>query len=303
MLGGDDDAMMIVMGAGGNTGNKIAMTLLAAGHPVRALGRTRARLTGLERAGAEVMLGDTSEAGFLTRAFDGAVAAYTLLPTDQSAPDYPASQRREGEAIAAAVRESGVRHVVALSSLGADKSSGHGVIAGLHEQEERLKRIQGLNLLLLRPVSFFENFYGQLPVVKHQGVVADSVVADLPIPMIASRDVAAVAATALAARDWRGLVVRELLGQRDLSYRKATRILGERIGRPDLPYVQLPYDEMADALVGAGLSASFASRYVEMTRAFNEGTVGPQTGRTHANTTTTRFEDFAAELAHAYDAA
>ena len=121
--------------------------------------------------------------------------------------------------------------------------------------------------------------------------------------MVATRDVAAVAAQALQARDWTGVVVRELLGPRDLSYAEATRILGERIGKPDLAYVQLSYAEMAEALVQAGLSASFAGIYVEMTRAFNEGRVLPRAGRTPANTTPTRFEDFADELAQAYQAA
>ena len=43
--------------------------------------------------------------------------------------------------------------------------------------------------------------------------------------------------------------------------------------------------------------------YVKMTRAFNEGTVKPRNGRTAENTTPTRFEDFAEELARAYRAA
>jgi len=39
-----------------------------------------------------------------------------------------------------------------------------------------------------------------------------------------------------------------------------------------------------------------------MTRAFNEGKRKPCEGRTPENTTPTRFEDFAGELAHAYQA-
>jgi hypothetical protein len=108
---------------------------------------------------------------------------------------------------------------------------------------------------------------------------------------------------ALKARDWKGVVVRELLGPRGLSYAEATRILGERIGKPDLKYVQFSYADTAKALVQAGLSESFAGLYVEMTRAFNEGKVKPREGRTSENTTPTRFEDFAGELARAYQAA
>jgi uncharacterized protein YbjT (DUF2867 family) len=95
-------------------------------------------------------------------------------------------------------------------------------------------------------------------------------------------------------------VVRELLGPRDLTYAEATRILGERIGKPDLKYVQFSYADMARTLVQAGLSETFAGLYVEMTRAFNEGKVKPREGRKAENTTPTRFEDFAGELARAY---
>jgi uncharacterized protein YbjT (DUF2867 family) len=295
--------MITVMGATGHTGKRIAEVLLDAGQKVRALGRSESKLAALERSGAEALTGDVADAAFLAKAFRGADAVYTLLPTDQRSPDYPARQQQEGEAIVNAVRESGVRYVVALSSLGADRSEGTGLIVGLHAQEERLTQRAGANLLLLRPVSFFENFYDKLGLIKHDGMIADSVAPDLAVPMVASRDIADVAARALQARDWQGVAVRELLGPRDLSHVEATRLIGERIGKPDLRYVQLSYADMADALVQAGLSESFAGQYVEMTRAFNEGTVKPRAGRTPENATPTRFEDFVGELARAYRAA
>ena len=295
--------MITVMGATGNTGRKIAETLLKAGEKVRALGRSESKLAGLKSSGAEVLTGDVTDDAFLTKAFRGAHAVYTLLPTDRRSPDYRAEQDREGEAIAKAIRDSSVRYVVALSSIGADLSEGTGLIAGLHAQEERLKRLKGVNVLLLRPVSFFENFYETLGLIKHEGINGDSVAPDLSVPMVATRDIADVAAKALKARDWKGIVVRELLGPRDLSYSEATRILGQRIGKPDLRYVQFSYADEAKALVQAGLSESFATLYVEMTRAFNEGKVKSGKGRTPENTTSTQFEDFAGELARAYEAA
>lgn len=295
--------MITVMGATGNTGRKIAESLLNAGQQVRALGRSEIKLAALKGAGADVLIGDTSDAVFLTTAFRGASGVYTLLPTDYQSPDYRARQQQEGEAIVEAIRESGVQHVVALSSLGADLSEGTGLVVGLHDQEERLTRLAKTNVLLLRPASFFENFYGALDLIRHQGINADSVTSDLAVPKVATRDVADVAAKALMSRDWNGVAVRELLGPRDLSYREATRIIGERINKPDLAYVQLSYPDMTEALVQTGMSASFADCYVEMTRAFNDGTIRPRTGRTSANTTPTRFEDFAVELAAAYHAA
>jgi uncharacterized protein YbjT (DUF2867 family) len=190
------------MGATGNTGKKITEALLEAGEKVRALGRSTSKLAELKRAGAEVLAGDTNEAAFLANAFRGADAAYTLLPTDQRSPDYRAEQDRQGGAIVKAIRESGVRYVVALSSVGAELSEGTGPIAGLHAQEERLKKIAGINVLLLRPVSFFENFYTSLALIKQEGINGDSVEAELALPMVATRDIADAATKALKARDW-----------------------------------------------------------------------------------------------------
>jgi uncharacterized protein YbjT (DUF2867 family) len=294
--------MITVMGATGNTGRKITQTLLESGEKVRALGRAENRLAELKRARADALTGDTTDAVFLTRAFRGADAVYTLLPTDRRATDYRAAQDKEGEAIVKAIRDSGVRYVVALSSLGADLNQGTGVIAGLHAQEERLKRLEGVNVLLLRPVSFFENFYETLGLIKHEGINGDSIRPDLAVPMVATRDIAGAAVKALKARDWQGIVVRELLGPRDLSCSEATRILGERIGKPELQYIQFSYDDEAKALVQAGMSESFATLYVEMTRAFNEGKIKHHQGESRERVSPTRFEDFATEWAQAYHA-
>ncbi|HKF45297.1 MAG TPA: NAD(P)H-binding protein [Thermoanaerobaculia bacterium] len=294
--------MITIMGASGRTGKKIAENLLRHGEAVRALGRTESRLAELQQAGAEIRVGEAADAAFLASAFRGSDAVYTLLPTDRWSADCRATQDRHGEAIAKAVRGSGVRYVVALSSLGADLPEGTGLIAGLHAQEERLKRLPGVHILLLRSVLFFEEFSRYLPKIREEGYSEDSLAPDLAVPMVSVADVAEAACRALASRDWSGIEVRELLGPRDLSYADATLLLGERIGIFDLQYIQLPYTEVIQSLVRAGFSRSFAVQWVEMTRAYNEGKVKPAAGRTQRNTTPTRFEDFAAELARVYEA-
>jgi uncharacterized protein YbjT (DUF2867 family) len=172
--------------------------------------------------------------------------------------------------------------------------------SGLHAQEERLRRLADANVLILRAAYFFENFYQTLDLIRHQGINGGAVAPDLVMPMIAGCDIADVAARALEARDWNGVVVRELLGQRDLTHAEVTRILGARIGKPDLRYMQFPYEGFAASLVQAGVSRNVAELYAELMRALNEGTVRSLEGRRPGNTTPTRFEDFAADLARAY---
>ncbi|QWP76109.1 NAD(P)H-binding protein [Lysobacter sp. K5869] len=298
--------MYVVMGATGRTGHRIVHHLLQAGERVLALGRSESRLAPLAAAGAQVRAGEQTDPAFLAEAFRGATAAYTLLPYELSAPGYDAQQDRQGEAIVEALRRSGLREVVALSSLGADLAQGTGPIMSMRRQEQRLRawadEDAGRNALALRAGAFMENFYGSLEVIKAFGFNGDAFDADYPLPMIAARDIADAAAGALLRRDWRGLSVRELLGERDLSYAQATRILGERIGLPELAYVRLEGGDALDALVQGGFAPDLAAQYVELAHTISAGRVRSLEGRNAGNTTATSFEAFAEELAQAYRA-
>src|ERR671916_2171662 len=283
--------MITVMGATGNTGRKITELLLEAGEEVRALGRSPEKLGELGALGAETVAGDVPD------------AAYTLTASDPTLPDYHADQDRRGEAIASAIRKSGVGHVVALSAIGGELASGNGFIASLHRQERRLRALDRVNLMILRPGAFFEGFYAALDTIHHEGVVADSVAPGAKVPMIATTDIAAVAAAALRERSWSGVVVRELLGPRDLTYTEATAAIGAAIGQPNLQYVQLPDEELVAILTqSAGFSPDFAALFVEFNQALSQGRLHSLQGRNETNTTPTEFEEFATELAHAYAA-
>ena len=293
--------MIVLMGATGNTGKVAAEALLSRGEKVRVLGRDAKKLQPFAARGAEVAAGDAADPAFLARAFAGADAAYTLIPPDMRAPDFRAHQDRVGEATVQALRQSGVKRVVFLSSVGADLPAGTGPIVGLHAQEERLRGL-GVDLLLLRPGYFFENLYASLPLIRHQGINGSAIAPEVKLSMIATRDIGAAAAAALAAKDFSGVQVRNLLGPRDYTMVEVTRILGAKIGKPDLAYVQFPYEAFGAALEQAGLTKDMARLYVEMSRAFNAGIVKPVGGRTPESTTPTPFESFASELAAAFGA-
>ncbi len=80
------------------------------------------------------------------------------MPPNLAAPDVRAYQERVTDSIASAVRKNGISFAVALSSTGADKAHGTGVVLGLHGLEAKLSAIEGLNLLSLRCGHFMENF-------------------------------------------------------------------------------------------------------------------------------------------------
>jgi len=200
------------------------------------------------------------------------------------------------DAIAKAIRDAGVRTVVSLSSIGADKATGTGPVVGLHNFEQKLNQIDGLNVLHLRAGYFMENTLPQAAAIRMAGSAVGPLRADLKVPMIASCDIGKKAAEELMRLNFHGKQIRELQGQRDLNYNEVASIVGKAIGKPDLKYVQAPDDQVRAAMVQMGMSENMAGLLLEMTAALNSGYMRPLEPRTTANTTGTTYENFVAEF-------
>jgi uncharacterized protein YbjT (DUF2867 family) len=226
-----------------------------------------------------------------------------MIPPHYTAVDFRAYQRSIVESFVEALRETKVPRAVALSSVGADLEEGTGPIAGLHELEERLAEVPGLSLVVLRPAYFMENFLASIPTLKATGAHFGLEGGDVPIPLIATRDIADAAAEYLAEPSFEGHEVRELLGPRDVTIDEATSILGAAVGRTDLAYVTVPETDYRQGLVGAGLSESVADEFVEMGQALGGGRIRSLSGRDERTATPTTLEQFASEVfAPAYSA-
>jgi uncharacterized protein YbjT (DUF2867 family) len=286
------NAMYVILGASGNTGSIVTDFLLSKGKKVRVVGRDAGRLERFVRKGAEAVTADVSDSAALTEAFSGARAAYLMLPPIVSRQD----QERESDAIAKAVKESGLRYAVYLSSYGAHVPEGTGPVAGLHSSEQKLNAISGLNVLHLRAAYFMENNLAAIGMIHGMGMFGHALLPDLKMPMIATRDVGDYAAQRLLGLDFSGKQTRELLGERDLSMTEATAVIARGIGRPDLRYEQLSYDQVQQALTQAGFSPKKAAVYIEMFQAINAGVLAALEPRSPENTTPTSFEKFVQDV-------
>jgi len=295
----------VICGATGNVGSKIAEALLAAGEPVRAIGRERVRLGPLAGKGAEPWPGDIGDGAFLAKAFAGARAAFVMIPPNYDAENVRDYQRRVADAIVSALVNTRVPRVVTLSSIGAHLSEGTGPILGLHDLEIRLDHaLRNAGVVHLRPAYFMENHLWSIPVIRAHGISGSPIRPDVPLPMVATKDIADAAARLLRDGTFAAHSIRYLLGPRDLTLSEATRILGEAIGNPGLKYVQFPEDEARKAMAGMGMSASVVEAMLEMQRGFNAGKIHPTRERDAESTTPTALEEFARTVyARAYKAA
>jgi len=287
--------MYVVLGASGHTGDVVAKTLLARGQKVRVVGRNAEHFRSLTAQGAELSIADATDATALANAFEGAHSAYVLIPSNPASKDVLAFQDRVGDTIADAVGKADVQRVVALSSIGADKSSGTGPVVGLHNFEQKLNSLPGANVLFLRAGYFMENTLPQAGVIRALGSVAGPLRPDLKLPMIATRDIGAAAAEALLRREFRGKQTRELLGQRDLDYIEVAATIGKAIGKPSLGYIEAPEPQLRTSMTQMGMSANMVDLLLEMARALNSGYMKALEPRTEANTTRTSYETFVSE--------
>jgi uncharacterized protein YbjT (DUF2867 family) len=286
------NAIYVILGASGNTGSVVADFLLSKGQKVRVVGRDAGRLQRFVDKGAEAFTAELSDAAALTKAFSGARAAYLLLPPVKSRE----SQARESDAIAKAVKESGLRYAVHLSSYGAQVPEKTGPLVGLHASEEKLNAISGVNVLHLRAGYFMENNLAVIGMIQGMGLVGNALIPDLKLPMAATRDVGDYAAQRLLHLDFSGKQTRELLGERDLSMTEVTAVIGRAIGKPDLPYQQFSYDQVEHALTDLGVPPKGAALYVEMYKAINEQVLVALEPRSPENTTPTSFEKFVQDV-------
>lgn len=268
--------MYVISGATGRVGSAVAEGLLEAGHPVRVIVRRSTAAEDWQARGAQAVVVDLREGAALTAALEGATAFFAMMPFDLAATDLEAYEQEVVQSVATAVQDSGVAHTVMLSSGGADLPSGTGPIAGLHRMEQALRRT-GTTLTALRPGHFQEKVGDVLEPARHEGVYpVFSSTADAPVPMNATRDIAAVAVEELLAGP-RGTEVVDIVGP-SYTEREVAEALGRALGR-ELQVVTIPEPGWAGAMQDAGFAPNIAESLAELYRADAQGQLGPRGDR------------------------
>ncbi len=292
--------MYAVCGATGNTGRIVADSLLKQGKKVRVLGRDKAKLQSFVDQGAEAFVGSLKDLDFVKSAFTGVNAVYLMIPVDMATDNFLAYQSQIATVFRDAIKATGVKYAVVLSSIGANHPSGTGVIVGLHGLEQELNKIDSLNVLHMRPAFFMENFFMNIDLIKGMGINGMPVDADAAMPMIATQDIGHYAAKRLSALDFSGSSFQDLLGERDLCMNDATAILGKAIGEPDLSFTQFPLEDAKQGMIGAGIKPDLAELYIEMYKGASEGKLIPERPRDSESTTPTTLEEFSKAFAVVY---
>jgi len=268
--------MFVIAGASGKTGGMVAKSLLAQGKKVRVLVRDAKNGAVWRDQGADVALTTLENQRGLERALTGAEGFFTLLPDDITVHDFRAHRIRMADAIAAAVKATGVRHVVVLSTTGAYLSESNGPAKELHYLENLL-RANASTVTSVRACYLQENVLGVLPAARHQGIYPNFMPsAEEPFPTVATKDVAKVVVRSLLEPPPKSEII-DLLGP-TYSIHQLAEGLGARLGK-DLRIVDVPPRAHVEALTQAGLPKSCAEAFAEMFACVASGRISPHGDR------------------------
>ena len=201
--------MFFVMGITGNVGGATARRLLAQGQKVRALVRTPEKAAMWADRGVELVHGDWNDSTAIAAALKDVEGAFVMLPAVWApSPDF-----KEAKAIIAnyveALTKAPPGRVVALSSMGANRTSGVGMITALSLLEQGFRSLVS-PVAFVRAGGFFENFLYGLQVAKSGTLPVFYNPTSRKSTMVATNDIGAEVAKLLTGPAWSGHRVIEL---------------------------------------------------------------------------------------------
>jgi uncharacterized protein YbjT (DUF2867 family) len=269
--------MFAILGATGKTGGCAASALLAQGRAVRVVIRNAEKGATWSARGADVAVADVDDSRSLVQTLRGVEGAYIIVPRNFAADDVLGSRERAIESLARAVEESGLEHVVFMSSLGAHQSGGTGLIRSLYYAEQRFANIKA-DITFVRGSYFLENWEPDLAALRNGNVLNTFLRADHKIPQVAVQDLGNVIAEFLTHRQ-RGHRVVECTGPADWSPSQIAVAMGE-VAEKTIEVKQWPSSAAADALTQFGVPRPVAVLIQEMYEALDSEYVAFESPRT-----------------------
>ena len=171
------------------------------------------------------------------------------------------------DAMVHAIAGTDVKHVVFLSSVGAQHADGTGPVVLLHDAEQELRTLK-TPVTFLRPCYFMENWAPALPDAK-EGLLNTFLPAETRWAQVAAHDVGQAAAKLILEHPKAHRVV-ELSGPEDVCPADVARVLAKLL-ETEVEPLEEPLDQVAEAYTGMGFSPELAQMYQQLYQSIRSG--------------------------------
>ncbi|GAA5026316.1 hypothetical protein GCM10011506_11760 [Marivirga lumbricoides] len=293
---------IVVTGSLGNISKPLVIQLVKEGHQVMVISSCAKRKKEIEALGALSAIGKIEDIIFLKEAFSEQDAAYCMLPPFSFFEDKNLDYKKEALNIAnnyvEAIQEAGIKKVVHLSSVGAEKESGTGLLLFHNIVENTLKKLPAdVAITHIRPVSFDYNLYAFMDMVKgngflkgfigkmfylrhygisgllkgYSGIILSNYGADDKVAWVSPIDIASAIAEEFSS-DQNGRKIRYVASE-ELTCQEVASILGDAIGKPYLKWALISDKQMTSAMEQFGAQKQIALDFTEMNSTMHNGSL------------------------------
>jgi uncharacterized protein YbjT (DUF2867 family) len=260
---------ILVTGATGNIGSEVVRQLSSTAPAVniKAAVHSAQNIKKVKEEGdrVNVVLIDYNKLETLKEALDQVDKLFLLTPDVQNAPELASNLVIEA-------KNTGIRHIVKQSVMGADLESDVGTMR-LHRQVERIIEQSGIPFTFLRPNEFMQNFVNfHSPFIKENNAFYIPL-EDAKVSLVDVRDIAAVAVKALTEDDENGKHKNKtylITGPEALSYYQVAEILSDATGKK-IDYVNISEEEARRAMKESGMSDWMINTILELSDYFRKG--------------------------------
>lgn len=262
--------MNIILGAGGQVGSQVAALLEGRGRPVRRVFHHAPEQMAAKAKNSENVVSDYLDEASLAKAFYGGDTVLLLTPESMTSEDMLTDAKKVFKNYKSALKNSGIRRAIGLSSGGAQLSPDTGTLQLYALLEETLQDLE-METYIIRPAYYYSNWMMYWDSAKSDGVLPAFFPPNLPIPMIAPKDVAAFIADVMEHGAKQQLS--EITGPTLYTTADIARFMGGALEQ-DVMAVQIPPSDWLPGLLQAGFSQSSAEHLLGMTQAVIDGKTG-----------------------------
>ncbi len=293
---------IVVTGSLGHIAKPLTQELVQKGHHVTVISRDAEKKKEIEALGAKAAIGAVEDVDFLTATFAGADVVYAMIvPGSFFDPAYDliVHVKQIANNYAKAIKQSGVKQMVHLSSIGAHMERNNGILLFHYHAEQIFKALPSdVIVKTVRPVAFYYNLLAFIPAIQHTGSIASNYGAEDRVAWVSPKDIAAVVVEEITTP----FVNRTLqyIASDEPSCQQIASVLGAAIGKPDLTWNVIPNEQMENILTGVGMNSNIAKGIVEMNAAMHTGELFEDYHRHKPVLGKVKIEDFAKDFAAAY---
>ena len=290
---------IIITGSLGNISRPLTEELVQKGHDIVVISNNAEKQAAIEALGATAAIGSLADTAFLTGVFNSADAIYAMIPPNFNVPDVLVHYEQIGKSYAEAIKVSGIKRVVQLSSWGAHLPGGTGFIVGSYRVEQILNQLQDVDITYLRPTSFYNNLFHYSQMIKQAGFIETNFGGEDRLAMVSPRDIAAVAAEELLSIPRKNNTIRYISSD-ERTCNEIAEVLGSAIGMPGLKWITLPNDHVKQAMLKNGLPEQVANKMIELNESIHTGLIREDYDLHQPTSGKVKLEDFAKEFAAAF---